>query len=399
MRTPVLLVTGQGNSDAVAGTLMEKPGTLLVAHRFDGQVVRRTVGHLRDGELHTSEFPLELAHGCVSCTIRNDLLVLLRRLHRRDDVDRLVVHLGPWLEPEPVCWAINHVAVRVGPGYLDGPAARDVAIEAVLNCVDATGWAANAVGDAELRDGRTVAQVLVGQAEFADVQVLTAPEPTTLTVLRRLAPRARITVGPERVEMALRHVEPESRRGRDGNPHEPLLAGEPPLSADGEVSLVEFAADRPFHPARLHTALDLLLDGVVRTRGRAWLANRPTDIMWIESAGGGLRVGNAGTWLAAMESSQVVGVDPQRQALAALRWDDEFGDRHTSMTVLACGAVPADIVEALRGALLTDSELADRATWSRYADPFGDWHEDPCGELTDRVADTAAPGYGEGDER
>ena len=30
---------------------------------------------------------LELAHGCVSCTIRNDLLVLLRQLHRRDDID------------------------------------------------------------------------------------------------------------------------------------------------------------------------------------------------------------------------------------------------------------------------------------------------------------------------
>ena len=70
-------------------------------HRFDGHVVRRTTVMLQHGELTTTESALELAHGCVSCTIRNDLLVLLRKLHRREDVSRVVVHLAPWLEPEP----------------------------------------------------------------------------------------------------------------------------------------------------------------------------------------------------------------------------------------------------------------------------------------------------------
>ena len=404
MRTPVLLVSGQGHTDAIVGALMKSHGTLVVEHRFDGQVVRRTLSGLRGGELHTSEFPLELARGCLSCTIRDDLLVLLRRLHRRDDVDRIVVHTAPWLEPEPICWAINHVRVRVGPGYVDGPAARDVSIEAVINCVDTSQWVTDAVSDAELGDGRTVAQVLVGQAEFADVQVLTGPEPSALAVLRRLAPRARITVGPERLELALLHLEPESRRGRETNPHDPLLAGEPPLGADGDVTLVEFTAARPFHPQRLHTAVDMLLAGVIRTRGRAWLANRPDDVMWIESAGGGLRIGHAGTWLAAMDSHQAAYCDPQRRALAATHWDDRFGDRHTSMTVLVCGAQPIDVLDALGGALLTDEEMSRHDEWPGYSDPFGDWHEDPCFSLPeravpDRVTDAITPGHHEGDDR
>ena len=108
MRTPVVLVAGQGGTDAVAGALLRKPGTVVVEHRFDGQVVRRTLVVLRDGDLVIAEEALELAHGCLACTIRNDLLVLLRKLHRRSDVDRIVVHLAPWLEPEPICWAINH---------------------------------------------------------------------------------------------------------------------------------------------------------------------------------------------------------------------------------------------------------------------------------------------------
>jgi G3E family GTPase len=64
MRTPVVLVAGQGDTDAVAGTLLRRPGTVVVEHRFDGHVVRRTMAILRDGELITTEDALELAHGC-----------------------------------------------------------------------------------------------------------------------------------------------------------------------------------------------------------------------------------------------------------------------------------------------------------------------------------------------
>lgn len=393
MRTPVVLVCGQGDPDGVADALALSTGTVVVRHQFDGHVVVRSVGARQD----TSEWPLEVTNGCVACTVRNDLLVLLRRLHRRSDVRRIVVHLMPWLEPEPVCWAINNVRVRVGPGYIDGPAARDVRIDAVVTCVDSANWLRQAVGDDELDDGRTVAQVVVGQAEFADALVLTEPDRTTLAALRRLAPRARMTVGADRVEMSLDHLEPDTRRGRSDNPHDPLLAGEPSLDPDGDVGLIMFSARRPFHPQRLHATLDLLLYGVVRTRGRLWLANRFDDVMWIESAGGGMRFEYAGRWLAAMSSSERAYADPQRSALAAADWDDRVGDRHVSLTVLVCGAEPEEIVDGLRGALLTDDELSRPDEWPNYADPFGDWHEDPCEEMSEHAGDVA--GAHEGEDR
>lgn len=387
MRTPVVLTAGQGDTRAVTDTLLQRPGTLVVEHGFDGHVVRRTVSIVKDGVAHTSETALELAHGCVACTVRNDLLVLLRRLHRRDDVDRIVIHLAPWLEPEPICWAINHVKVMVGPGYLDGPASRDVVIHAVITCVDAERWLPQALGDDELPDGRTVAQVVAGQTEFADVLVPSHPEPTTLAVLRRLTPRARITVGTDRVEMALAHLEPDARRGRSDGPHGPLLAGQPPLGGDGAVQLIEFTAARPFHPQRLHTAIDLLLDGVIRTKGRLWLATQPRQAMWLQSAGGGLRLDTAGRWLAAMSPSELAYVDPERRAIADLIWTTEHGDRHTSMTILVCGADADAIRQALHDALLTDTEMAAPALWPHYPDPLGEWHQDPCEDQTDAGAD------------
>ncbi|MEB4208371.1 ribosome hibernation factor-recruiting GTPase MRF [Mycobacterium sp. 94-17] len=381
MRTPVILVAGQQDTDAVVGTLLRTPGTVVVEHRSDGHVVCRTTVTLRDGVLTSTESGLELAHGCVSCTIRNDLLILLRQLHRRDDVDRIVVHLAPWLEPEPICFAINHVRVRVAPGYVDGPAALDVSIAAVVTVVDSRTWLNQALGEAELDDGRTEAQVVVGQAEFADVAVLNRVDPFVAAVLRRLCPRARIRVGAQDVEDALDTLYRDARRGRSDDPHGPLLAGQPPLQSRGPIGLVEFGARRPFHPQRLHSCLDLLLDGVIRTRGRVWLASQPEQAMWLESAGGGLRVSSAGTWLAALGGPELEGIDAERRAFAELGWDDLYGDRHTAMVILVCGAEPTEILDALHGALLTDEEFMSPREWIHYDDPFGDWHEEPCEDL------------------
>jgi len=386
MRTPLIMLAGQGGTDSIADRLLHQPGTAVVEHRMEDHIVVRTITTLINGYRMVAHSPLELAHGCVSCTVRNDLLILLRKLHRRDDVARIVVRLQPWLEPEPICFAINRVPVSVGPGYIDGPAARDIAIHAVVACVDTAEWLSHSLSDETLDDGRTVAQVTVSQVEFADVVVLDHPDPDTLAVTRRLAPAARVTVGSERIELSLANLEPASRRGRSDDAHAPLLAGQPPLDAHGRVQLVEFTARRPFHPHRLHTAVDLLLDGVVRTRGRLWLASAPDRVMWLESAGGGLRVMQAGKWLAAMTSHELSYVEAERRAIGDLIWQPGHGDRHTSMAILVCGAQTGDIMDALSGAVLTDAEWHMPHTWHDYGDPFGDWHIDPCDDMSAPVA-------------
>ena len=180
MRTPVLLVAGQGARTEVVDLLTRTPGTLAVGYGTDGHVVVRRVTGRREDKTIVSEWPIELMGGCVTCTIRNDLLILLRRLHRREDVRRIVVELMDWIDPEPICTAINEVSVVVGPGYIDGPASRDVVIAGVVTTIDTATWLAQALGDDDLDGSRTVAQVAVGQAAFADVLVLIEPDTNTL---------------------------------------------------------------------------------------------------------------------------------------------------------------------------------------------------------------------------
>ncbi|MBF6190782.1 GTP-binding protein [Nocardia beijingensis] len=380
-------------------------------------VVRHDLTQLREGIVHRTvrtatretSAVLELAHGCVSCTLRMDLLPLLCTLARRESVDRIVLALDPAFEAEAVCQAIEHVVVTGVHGRVDGPAGRDVRVDAVLTCLDAAVWLADATGDETLaerglaaaEDDRTVAQVAVGQVDFADAVIVlgaaaaapfadAAVERGKLAaILARLVPGAPVawvdepnSVTPALVESLLARVPADSRRGRVFDAHAPLLRGRPPLTSDYGVELVEFAAARPFHPARLHEALDVLFDGVVTARGRLWLATQPDEVVWLESAGGGLRVGGAGRWLAAMPEAELAEADPERRAMAALRWDERFGDRDVSLSILVHDADPAQIREALHWALVEDDELrlVERAPErvARWEDPFGEWHADPC---------------------
>ena len=420
-RTPVVLLAGfpgpvADGMEHIARRLGDEPGTAVVRHDLSALhegVVRR--GVLLDGRETTSVH--ELAHGCTSCTLRADLLPLLCRLAARDSVRRIVIALDPAFEAEAVCHAIEYVPVVGTVGRVDGPAGRDVRIDAVVTGLDARTWPAEASSDETLdeRDGgaetdeRTVAQLAVGQVGFADATVIFGADQVSAgerdvvrSILDRLIPGApaiwvergrEVTRG--RIEMLLDRISVDARRGRIFDAHAPLLRGQPPLVGENGVALVEFATDRPFHPARLHQALDVLFDGVITARGRIWLATQPDRVVWLESAGGGLRIGDAGPWRAAMPPAELEAADPDRRALAALRWDEDFGDRDISLTILTHGADPDEIRTALHWALVDEAELIllrnAPELVAHWADPFGEFHEDPCvATEPDTTADRAA---------
>nr|WP_039785280.1 GTP-binding protein [Actinoalloteichus spitiensis] len=386
---PTLLVLAGYAAEEVERLAAELvDGTTAVVHHdlaliTEGVVRRR----LRIGPRDETRV-LELAHGCVSCTLREDLLPLVRRLALDDTVSRVVLHLDPTLEPEAVCWALRHVVVE------DGPVLDHVDLLGVTTVVDEGSWLSDATGDRELvedgragsaDDERTVAQVVTAQAEFADLLLLTGQATDAWTgyrtraVLDRLAPRSRRVAREADLWAELAALPPTARRGEVDDAHAPLLRGQPPVEPDAGVELVLFSARRPFHPERLHDALDVLLDGVVRSRGRVWVATQPDVALWLESAGGGLRVGHAGPWLAAADGEAWGSVDAERAAIAAARWHHRYGDRHQELVVLTHRASAGEITAALREALLTEDELAlGPAGWRRFDDPFGSWHTEPC---------------------
>ncbi len=420
IRTPVVLVTGLDRPvlSRIGDALEADAGTVQVHHDLrhvgEGRVVRTLSWREADGRRRDGVTVIELAHGCVSCTLREDLLPLLRRLHRRSSVRRIVLTLDPILEPERVAWSIEHVIVDGMSGIPAAPAALDVRGDSTITAVAEQDWLDSATGDRILGevlpvppdDERTLAQVAVGQVAFADALVVAGTDPSTrdawesarlMAVLKRLAPQAPMMfelperpVSPLLMEQLVTAIPRSSRRGRIDGPHDPLLADQPSLDPDCGVTWMEFTADRPLHPGRLHDAIDSLLDGVVCARGRLWLATQSGEALWLESAGGGLRVAPGGRWLAEMDDDELTQVTPERRALGALRWDDDHGDRHSSLVVLVHRGVPDDIADALRNACVNDVEFAaGQEFWSTFDDPFGRFHADPCDDVDDIVVPMA----------
>lgn len=278
------MVAGLVDHDVAVRVWRDRPDSVLVRHVAAETSVTRWV----DGVATE----VGLLHGCVSCTVREDLRELLGTFAGHT----VVLHLDPLLEPD---------AVRRKLG---------VDVECVITVLDAATWLDDALSDASMTsDRRTVAQVVVAQAEAADVLVLQGDaDERTLAVLDRLAPGAHRCT-PETV------VVRKSTRPR-------LM----PLKPECGVSTAVFTADRPFHPARLDGALDSLLSGtVVRSRGRLWVADEPDVALHLESAGCGMHVGEGG---------------PR-------------GGRTTQIVAITLGE-PDDITDAFAGALLTDDELS-----------------------------------------
>ncbi|MCR3747743.1 GTPase, G3E family [Lentzea californiensis] len=278
------MVAGLVDHDVAVRVWRDRPGSVLVRHVAAETSVRRWVDGIATD--------IGLLHGCVSCTVREDLRELLAGLEGHT----VVLQLDPLLEPD---------AVRRKLG---------IDVECVITVLDAATWLDDALGDASMvSDQRTVAQVVVAQAEAADVLVLQGDaDERTLAVLDRLAPGAHRCT-PETV-VARRRTRPR------------LM----PLMPECGVSTAVFTADRPFHPARLNDALDSLLDGtVVRSRGRLWVADEPDVALHLESAGCGLHVGEGGP----------------------------LGGRTTQIVAITLGE-PDSITAAFAEALLTDDELS-----------------------------------------
>lgn len=353
METSVILVAGLGEHVVAEEVWRALPGAVLVRHDLGGLadgVVRRWV----DGLLTE----LRLEHGCVSCTMRLDLLPLLRQLR-----GTVVLHLDPALEPEAVCFALMDEPVRV---------------EAVITVVDRATWLADATGgdlladrglSAAPGDDRAVAQLVVGQAEFADALVLTGPEDARVAaVLDRLNPvAARQELAHLDVPALLAAIPADARRGEVDDTFGPVLIGRPPREPAHGVHLVHFTARRAFHPVRLHRVLTALCRGVVRVRGRVWLASRHDTVLWLEATGRSLRIGEAGPWLAAVDDWSDVDASWLDAALAT--WDVRTGDRAQELVVIAHRSSPEVVTSALREALLTDEESA-LAAELRFVDPF-----------------------------
>jgi G3E family GTPase len=335
MSVPVALVAGlhgPARAALVDRLLREHPGSVTIHHDLRQVTTGLVIRVVRDADAVLERAEVRLAHGCTTCTVREDLIPQLLRHGPRARL--LIVDLWDAVEPRSVAEA------------LDIPELRDeLRLTAVLTALDAeltptdicSGETLAEVGKAGSEgDERHLAEVLARQIEYATALVL--PE-----VLPAPLPQA----DEDDVDLCrdvLGHLAPTTPVCPPGDPLPPLsgtalcthelAARVTPATAQLPCEASTPAADtvvwrraRPLHPARFFDAVDSLATETVRSRGRFWLANRPDRMIAWDAVAGIVTIEDAGPWLESLPAAAWDMLPPARRLAAALDWSPDHGDR------------------------------------------------------------------------
>jgi G3E family GTPase len=344
---------------------------------------------------HVDEQVVELSNGCICCTLRDDLLIEVKRLARQGRFDAILIESTGIAEPMPIAETFAFVDD-------DGVALSDLArLDTMVTVVDAFNFlrdygSSDALADrgitANEDDDRTLVELLVEQIEFCDVLVLNKADLVTehelarlQHILARINPRAKQVVA-SFANVPLDEVLNTHRFDFDAAASAPgwleSLHHDHPGEADEfGVGNFVYRARRPLHPQRFWTLLHEEWPRVLRSKGFFWLASRNDAAGMLSQAGGVCRHGPAGLWWAAQERDGWPRDDVFITELKADwhgDWDDaSIGDRRQELVLIGVDLDRDAWRARLDACLLTDAEWsAGTAYWAGLDDPFPAWEDE-----------------------
>ncbi|MBM3964932.1 MAG: GTP-binding protein [Planctomycetes bacterium] len=337
----------------------------------------------------TEEQLVEMSNGCICCTLREDLLIEVRRLACDGRFDYLLIEATGISEPMPVAETFTFEDE-------EGDSLSLVAdLDTMVTVVDAGNFMKDfgswddltdrRVGLNE-EDKRNIVDLLVDQVEFANVIVINKTDlisPYELEqlnrILRQLNSKAKILNTTES-RVGLTEIlgtglfslsDAESQPGWLAVPR----GEEATETEEYGISNFVYRSDRPFHPKRLTDALDGDMDdglfaGVLRSKGLMWIASRNDWAYDWSQAGCSIRMDPAGFWWASAPDEawpdDEASIDQIRSKFAG-----EYGDRHQELVFIGNAMDEQRVRAILDACLLTDLEFVQGPDfWKSFEDPL-----------------------------
>lgn len=394
---------GAGKTTLLNRILANREGmrvAVIVNDMSEVNVDARLVKHGDAGLSRVDEKLIEFSNGCICCTLREDLLVEVRRLALEGRFDYLLVESTGISEPLPVAETFTFTDEY---GQTLSKVSR---LDTLVTVIDAVNFLNDfdSVEDLVERkmglneeDRRDVVQLLVDQIEFANVLLINKCDLVDdsmigqlQTMLRHLNPTAKIL-------HSVRGDVPLSELMNTGKFSESWAAenrnwlvvkrGEEASETEeyGFGSFV-FEARRPFHAERLMYAIESgEFASVVRSKGVVWLATRNDRAGEWSQAGRVFSLEPAGMWAASTSRSDWPDDD---EFLAEIEdvWQEPWGDRRTELVIIGQYLQEESLRGMLENCLLSDEELAaGPAVWDAWEDPFASW-DDAC-DILDQTND------------
>ena len=338
----------------------------------------------------TDEKLVEMTNGCICCTLREDLLLEVANLAKDGRFDYLLIESTGISEPAPVA---DTFTFAIG----DGIALSEIAeLDTMVTVVDGAnflddlrlGKDLHSVGQAaDEEDQRTVADLLTEQVEFANIIILNKMDlieeskaEEILAFIEQLNPHAL------KLRSSFGKVEPEKIMGTgrfDFEIAKQSKGWQLTLRGDGASEVEEYGVNsfvyrsrRPFHPQRFFDRLSQEWNGVLRSKGFFWLANRLDKIGVWSQAGRVARLDFGGFWWAAVPKTHWPEIESIQEEIQR-KWNDQVGDCRQELVFIGINMDEIALYDSLQSCLLTDEELSLGAdNWCHFADPFPPWNVD-----------------------
>ncbi len=349
---------------------------------IDADIITRGDANLS----RTEEKLVEMSNGCICCTLREDLLIEVKRLAQAKKFDYLLIESTGISEPMQVAETFTF-------DDESGDILKDFAtLDTMVTVVDAVNFLANwqsrdtlqdrdeSLGDGDERD---IVNLLTDQIEFANVIILNKTANVSIeelveirTIITALNNEAEI-IETNYANVPLDKVINTGLFDFEKAALAPMwlkeLRGEHvPETLEYGIDSFVYRADRPFHPERFYQWLQAIPEQVVRAKGLVWLATRFEEVGDISLAGSLLQLRAAGWWWGIIDQDQWP--DEIKQQAIEKKWQSPYFDHRQEIVWIGID-MDKDVLRAgLDACLVTDSEWQQGVeVWRTFTDPFPEW--------------------------
>lgn len=332
---------------------------------------------------------VEMSNGCICCTLREDLLIEIKRLAEAQRFDYLVIESTGISEPLPVAETFIFADE-------EGSSLSQVArLDTLVTLVDGINFLrdyheAKSLQDAGVSlgsdDQRNLADLLVEQIECCDVLLISktdlitkAAQQELMAILQKLNPDAQIipiSHGRVPLSQVLNTGKFDFAKAQQAPGWLKEMRGEHlPETEEYGIHSFAYRARRPFHPQKIYEFFThpRMSGKLLRSKGFFWLASRPEYAGQWSQAGGIAQHGPAGLFWKAVPPQEWPQDQEQFSSIMA-NWQEPFGDMRQELVFIGQGLNPDTVIAQLNACLLNDEELlAGQALWRSLPDPFPVW--------------------------
>ena len=342
--------------------------------------------------LNRSEEKLvEMSNGCICCTLREDLLVEIKKLAEEQRFDYLVIESTGISEPLPVAETFTFEDEH-------GISLSDAAnLDTMVTVVDEVNFIKDYEEAKYLQesgeslgkdDDRSVADLLVDQIEFADVILISKTDlvkdkdikklKAIIKTLNTQAEIIPISAGNIDIDKVLNTGLFEFDKAKQAPGWLKEMRGDHiPETEEYGISSFTYTARRPFYPERFYKFLHSTeqYGKLIRSKGFFWLGSRPEHAGQWSQAGGIARYGYAGLFWRSVPRKDW----PQdKDFLASIEenWVEPFGDMRQELVFIGQNLDKTAMIDALNDCLVSEEDLdKGEEFWESLSDPFPTWSE------------------------